>query len=150
MEWDKNIQESEVKPTTPGKKSYFLFYMSNKKQYQFCPRDFMEKAFTFYSDGKLYRYSTSIDNSEVEGAYGSSGPIRSLDDPNNMVRGFTIFNVGIMDRDEKTNEIRIKSITQCDFKISVPSFMLTSFLPKATKGWHDNIVKYYNKNHKKL
>lgn len=110
----------------------------------------MEKGFNFYSDGKMYRYSASIDNSEVEGAYDSNGPIRSLADPSTTVRGFTIFNVGIMQRHETSNEISLHSITQCDFKISIPSFMITSFLPKATKGWHDNIVKYYNKNHKKL
>lgn len=150
MEWDKNILESESVPTTPGKKAYGLNYVSNKKQYQFSSRDFMEKGFNFYSDGKFYRYSTSIDDSEKPGVYDPQGPIRSLDDPENRVRGFTIYNCGLMQRNPKTNEIELTLVTQCDFKVSVPSFMLNSFLPKATKGWYDNIVKYYNKNHKNL
>jgi hypothetical protein len=136
-------------PTTPGKKAYGLNYVSNKKQYQFCSRDFMEKGFNFYSDGKFYRYSTSIDNSEVAGAYDQDGPIRGLDNPNETVRGFTIYNLAIMQRNEK-NEIYVRTITQCDFKITVPGFMLKTFLPNATKGWYDNIVKYYTKNNKKL
>ena len=109
----------------------------------------MEKGFNFYSDGKFYRYSTSIDNSEVPGAYDSSRPIRAIENPNQTIRGFTIFNVGIMQRLDD-GKISMDIVTQCDFKISVPSFMLTSFLPKATKAWYDNVVKYYNKNHKKL
>jgi len=58
----------------------------------------MEKGFNFYSDGVFYRYSTSIDNSDVPGAYDKDGPIRSIDNPNETVRGFTIYNVGMMQR----------------------------------------------------
>lgn len=71
----------------------------------------MEKGFSFYSNGKLYKYSASIDNSEVEGAYDSNGPIRSLDDPNNTVRGFTVFNTAVMERNPVNNEIKIRQIT---------------------------------------
>lgn len=63
-------------------------------------RDFMEKGFNFFSDGKFYRYSTSIENSEVPGVYDPDGPIRSLDDPSKVVRGFTIYNCAIMQRNE--------------------------------------------------
>jgi len=55
-----------------------------------------------------------------------------------------------MERDPKDGKIHIKAVVQCDFKISVPSFMLTSFLPKAVKSWHENVSKYYNKNFKKI
>ena len=58
----------------------------------------MEKGFSFYSDGKFYRYSTSIDDSEVAGVYDKNGPIRCIDDPNSTIRGFTIYNVGMMQR----------------------------------------------------
>ena len=71
----------------------------------------MEKGFNFYSDGKFYRYSTSIDNSEVHGAYDPDGPIRSLDDPANVVRGFTYYNVAIMQRNPSTKEITLTIIT---------------------------------------
>ena len=143
------IKESETVPTTPGKKSYGLHYSANKKQYQFSCRDFMDKGFNFYSDGKFYRYSTSIDNSEVAGAYGTDGPLRSIDNPNETVRAYTIYNVGIMER-LPSGKVHLTMLSQCDFKTSVPAFMISSFLPKATKGWYDNVVKYYNKNHKKL
>ena len=58
----------------------------------------MEKSFNFFSDGKFYKYSTSIDNSEVHGAYSDYGPIRPLDNPKETVRGYTIYNVGVMER----------------------------------------------------
>jgi len=28
--------------------------------------------------------------------------------------------------------------------------MLTSFLPSATKAWHENVVKYYTKHQKQI
>ena len=139
-QWDKNLRNVEFKAVVPGKKTFGLNYNSNKKQFQFCSRDFQEKGFNFYSDGKFYRYSTSIDDSEA---------IKPIDDPKDMVRGFTIYNCGVMQRDE-TGQLVLRIITQCDFKITVPSFMLSSFLPKATKTWYDSVVKYYNKNHREL
>ena len=94
----------------------------------------MEKGFAFYSKGKFYRYSTSVDGSEFPGPNGEK-PLMPL--PNDStVRGFTNLNCGVMYRDPKTGKIINKVITQCDFKISVPPWMLTSFLPSATKKWY--------------
>lgn len=53
--------------------------------------------------------------------------------PGETVRGETIYNFGIMQRDDKDNKIKFSVITQADFKLEVPAFMLSSFLPKATK-----------------
>jgi hypothetical protein len=53
--------------------------------------------------------------------------------PKDTIRGETIYNFGIMERDPSDNKIKFSVVTQADFKISVPAFMMTSFLPKATK-----------------
>jgi len=58
----------------------------------------MEKGFNFYSDGKFYRYSTSIDDSELPGSDGTPA-LRPIEDPAQMVRGYTVYNCGIMERD---------------------------------------------------
>ena len=97
-EWNTVIRESEQLPITPGKKTYGLIYRANKRQYNFTSRDFMDKQFNFYSDGKFYRYVSSIDNSDVDGAYCSEGPLRKIDKPGEDVRGFTIYYVGMMER----------------------------------------------------
>lgn len=81
---------------TPGKKSYVVAYVLNKKQMQFSPRDFVDKNVTFFSNNKLYRYTSSIDKSEVDGVYDPSGPLRSLEDPKDQVRGFTLINVQVI------------------------------------------------------
>ena len=108
----------------------------------------MEKGFAFFSEGKFYRYTTSIDNSELP--QDDKPPLRPIENPNDMVRGFTVYNISMMERDPETSNIVIRNLTQCDFKSPIPSFMITSFLPKATKQYYENICKYYNKNHKKL
>jgi hypothetical protein len=35
-----------------------------------CSRDFIEKGFNFYHNGKFYRYSSSVDDSELPGPNG--------------------------------------------------------------------------------
>ena len=97
-QWDKNLKDGSFIEITPGKKSYGITYTINKKQFQFCSRDFYEKGFGFYHDGKFYRYSSSIDNSENPGPNGEP-PMCAIKDPHSQVRGYTIFNVGLMDRD---------------------------------------------------
>ena len=132
--WDEVLQSSEKTPVNKNAKCYGLNYTNNKKQYTIASRDFFEKGFNFYSDGKFYRYSTSVPNSESPGPNGEP-PLKAL--PNDKtVRGFTNINCGLVYRDPKTGKIYNKVITQCDFMISVPSWMLTSFLPSATKSWY--------------
>jgi len=41
----------------------------------------MEKGFNFYSEGKFYRYSTSIDDSELPGPNGEE-PLKNIEDAN--------------------------------------------------------------------
>ena len=53
----------------------------------------------------------------------------------------------VISRNPTDGKINITSIAQCDLKLTIPNFMLSSFLPKATKEWMDNVQKYYNKNH---
>ena len=50
-----------------------------------------------------------------------------------------MYNFGIMTRDPEDYKIKFSVITQADFKLEVPAFMLTTFLPKATKQWFDTV-----------
>lgn len=102
--------------------------MSNKKQFTIDSRDFYEKGFNFFHDGKFYRYSCVVDND-----------LELRPKPANTVRGATLYNVGMMYRDPVDKKVHLTVITQCDYKLNVPSFMLTSFLPKAAKGWIGDI-----------
>lgn len=122
-----------------GRRSYGLIYMSNKKQYTFDSRDFFEKHFTFYHNGKYYRYTSQVNN-DIE--------LRPL--PSATVRGVTIYNCGLMYRNPKDGKLDYTLVNQCDYKISVPAFMLNTFLPKAAKGWINDLQKFYQKNHKNL
>ena len=54
-----------------------------------------------------------------------------------------MFNAGMVFRDPDTKKIKLHTITQCDFMISIPSFLVTSFLPSKTKEWKQNVTKYY-------
>jgi len=59
--------------------------------------------------------------------------------PEETIRGETLYNYGVMYRDPKDNKIHLDVVTQADFKIQVPAFMMTSFLPKATKQFFDTV-----------
>jgi hypothetical protein len=104
-------------------------------------RDFYEKGFNFYHQGKFYRYSTSIQDSETS--------LKPLPDKK-TTRGFTLINVSLMEREAESGKILFTTVTQCDFKITIPSFMLSSVLPAGTKAWHENVTKYYTKNQKQI
>ena len=59
-----------------------------------CSRDFYEKGFSFFHNGKFYRYSTSVQNSNLPGP-NNEDPIKPL--PNkSTVRAETLINCGIM------------------------------------------------------
>ena len=86
--WDKNLKTSEFIPAIEGKKSFGFTYTANHKQMTVKSRDFYEKGFSFFHDGKYYRYSCSINNSEE---------VREV--PKETFRGETIYNFGVMERD---------------------------------------------------
>mmetsp|Transcript_35609 Transcript_35609/g.54449 ORF Transcript_35609/g.54449 Transcript_35609/m.54449 type:complete len:254 (-) Transcript_35609:2-763(-) len=136
--WDACLQEAEFSPLREGVRSYGFTYCQNKKQFTIQSRDFYEKGFSFYHDGKFYRYSCTVKDSQEQ-----------KPSPADTIRGETLYNFACVYR-EQDGSLKMSVVTQCDFKIQVPSFMLTSFLPKATKNWFDNVCKYYMKNHKKM
>ena len=99
MKWDSNLEAAQESPL-PGRKTIGLTYIRNKKQYQFSCRDFYEKSFKFYHNGKLYRYSTSVPDKE-------GLELMPLPD-NDTVRGFTIYSCGIVSRNPKDGKISTK------------------------------------------
>ena len=90
-------------------------------------------------DGKLYRYSSFVPNSE-----------HLLEVPAQTTRGKTLISVLRMERDEKTGKIKLTTLIQLDFMITLPQFIITQFMPKSAKEWKMNLFKYYNKNKAEL
>ena len=73
-----------------------------------CSRDFIEKGFNFFHEGKFYRYSSSVDDSELPGPNGEK-PMKPT--PNkNTVRASTLINCAIMRRDVD-DRILVSTIT---------------------------------------
>ena len=46
-----------------------------------------------------------------------------------------------LERDSK-GKLQFVLVSQLDFKLRVPQFMITSFLPSALKGWHTALSKF--------
>ena len=147
IKWDKLIGEEGIKVGVNEKTNSASFlYTHNRKQYTIAARDFYEKGFNFYDNGKFYRYSTSVPDAQMQGLNGEAP--RCPERPN-TVRAEVLINVSMMWRspDGKINSVLI---SQADFKIKAPLFMINSFLPKAAKNWRESVDKYYLKNNKKM
>ena len=91
LKWDKLLEVSTLLPIHPDKRTYAMYYLKNKRQYNIEARDFVEKGFNFIHNGKYYRYSTSIPDSE---SYKEKQKATT--------RGLTLFNVGTMFRDPES------------------------------------------------
>ena len=140
LKWDKNLISASYSPaeSRPDQRIYGYTYQQQKKQLTVESRDFYEKGFMFESEGKMYRYSCAIADSE-----------NLIPVPEKTTRADTIYNFGIMSRNDK-HKVCFDVLTQADFKLEVPAILLSTFLPKATKSWYDTVQKHYNKNHKTL
>ena len=90
--------------------------MTNKKNKlaNINARDFCEKRFLFVHEGVMYKYSSSLPNAGLD----------ERPEQQDIVRGETLLNFGIMWRDEKEGKIKSFSVTQCDFKIDFPAFLV--------------------------
>ena len=86
--YDKLLADSGFTPFGEGIKTYGFTYTNNKRQYNIWARDFYEKGFNFFHEGKFYRYSCTVANSRDH---------KKL--PKSTVRGETIYNLAIMERD---------------------------------------------------
>ena len=73
-----------------------------------CSRDFIEKGFNFWNNGKFYRYSSSVDDDTLPG---DSDKEDQFPAPNkSTVRANTLINCAIMRRDSD-NRILVSTIT---------------------------------------
>ena len=122
--WDKNVKDYEQIPLEKGNTCYGMTYVSQKKTFTIDSRDFLDKGFSFFYKGKFYRYSCSVNNN-----------LDLKPKPKDTVRGATLYNCVVMYRDPKDLRIYYTVVTQCDYKLNIPTFILTSFLPKAAKSW---------------
>ena len=97
--WDKNIKTR--KRISLQRKCYNLRYLVNKQQYSIAGRDFIEKEFNFFDNGKFYRYTSSVDDGKkVTDEQGNE-----LREDAKTIRAFTVINCGIVERgsDNKIN-----------------------------------------------
>ena len=66
FKWDKLIGEKGIKVGVNEKTTSASYvYTHNRKQYTIAARDFYEKGFNFFHNGKFYRYSTSVPNATM-------------------------------------------------------------------------------------
>jgi len=126
-QWDKNTKENTFIGVN-GSKSYGFLYSSSKKILTFNSRDFYEKAFMFHANGKMYKYSCSVKDSE------ELKPV-----PEKTIRGITIYSCGIMQRRESDGKVLLTVINQLDMKMAIPTFLKEQFLPSAVKTWYKDI-----------
>ena len=94
IQWDKLLAVNEWTPAKPGVKTIGYSYTNNKKQFTIASRDFYEKGFNFYENGKFYRYSCSVPNAELEGPNGEKPAYPTPDQM--TVRGDVLINCGMM------------------------------------------------------
>ena len=130
IKWDNLLDKCDFYPLN-GSKTIGFTYLRNKQQYSFQGRDFYEKGFAFYHKGKFYRYTTSVPDEES---------LSMMPLPDETVRASTILYFGMVERDpSNNNKIKLQSCAQCDFKVTVPAFMVNQFLPNSTKTWYSSI-----------
>ena len=48
-----------------------------------------------------------------------------------------------MERDPTDGRVKYVNLMQADLDMSIPSWILSSFIPKAYKEWYENLNKYY-------
>ena len=121
-----------------GKRCYGLQYLINGPKFTFDARDNVEKYVEFYHKGKFYKYGSAIPNFGMMVQPGRKKTVRA----ETNVKCIMMY---------RTPDQFIKHIhlSQVDFKVEIPSWLLKSFLPDAAKKWVGEAKKYYLKNYKK-
>ena len=95
-------------------------------------RDFYSKGIQFYHNGKYYRYSSSVIDSEIIDDKNPNDIFKRQLPDDKTIRGTTILNCGIFQRD-KDGKIVGSTLSQSDIKMKVPDVMINNFLPNAAK-----------------
>lgn len=127
LKWEKNTKISEF-ISLDGCRAHGLVYCQSKKVVAMNGRDFVEKSFLFHENGVIYKYSSYIDNCHL---------IRAV--PSDSVRGQSLFSFAMARRSPTDNKILFTNINQMDYKLKIPMFLKSSFLPKAAKLWYKEI-----------
>ena len=84
-------------------------------------REFYEKSFGFFHEGKFYRFTSSVPNSDGEPEHEGDMTKRPVLNKS-TVRGETLIGMAIIERDEK-GKLHMQSLTQLDFKLALPGFI---------------------------
>ena len=128
MQFNKNIESCEFSSSRSSSSnlSTGFSYTKYKKQFTFSQRDFYEKSFNFCHNGVFYRFAPSIVDSEL-----GDKPMKAKDSKD--VRGLSTINIAMIWRNPSDGKIFHHQLTQYDFKMKVPSFLLMTFFPKACK-----------------
>ena len=62
------------------------------------------------------------------------------------MRGTTIYNVGVLHRDEKTGKLLYLALNQLDCKVQVPAVIMNKMLPSKIEDWNNGVINHYNKH----
>ena len=127
-------------PLSDGTNAACYSYSRNKRIYAIDGREFYEKGFLFFDKGKFYRYTTSIPDSVGEPKDENDMSKRPLYS-DGAVRGETLISMATIERDEK-GKLRLQMLMQLDFKLRLPSSILSSFMPSAMKTWYSSVTKF--------
>lgn len=136
-QWEKNVKEAFF-ISLDGCRTHGLVYCATKKIFTIDSRDFFEKSFMFSANGKIYKYSSNADWPEKD---------PSSQSKDKRVRGTNLHSCSLIQRLED-GRILYTNINQMDYKLNIPLFIKTSFLPKAAKTWYKDITAFLLKQHK--
>lgn len=62
------------------------------------------------------------------------------------MRGQTVYNIGLIERDAKTGKLHYHGLIQLDHKVSIPPYIMNKMLPSKIKDWNSGVINHY-KNH---
>lgn len=114
--------------------------MVSKKQYGIACRDFYDKVIQFVHEGTIYKYVSTVSDSEKHKPSPDKETIRCVN----------YFSITKIKRNPSDSKISYTVIGQNDPKIEIPKFIMDSVLPSSSKTWMTGAMKHYNKNHKNL
>lgn len=106
--WDPMISHNEFHPLKDGDKTIGTNWTKHHRIMHMSSRDYCDKMINFYHNGKFYHYQTSIPACECHKVKELNGDV---------VRGTTIYNIGMIHRDEESGKLHYHGLIQLDCKV---------------------------------
>lgn len=140
LKWETNMRFSSKMMSESGSQNYFYIHGASKKNFGISSRDWYDKVFQFEHNGTIYKFVSTVANSE------DKVPVPDKD----TIRALNYFSCIKIHRNPENQKIHYEVITQSNFKLQIPDFILKTALPNGSKKWMAEAQKFYSKNHKNL